>query len=398
MNPLRPIAGKNLRLGFGACCFGLALAAAAATNLPLEIPLEWQSCDYYLGRLSLATRAGDSKERQQVKQPTNAATNLIITQMHLCQGTVWIGWDAPNRTLYVDQNLNLDLSDDPEGIFQGTTNAGQIVFSNAAFNLKNEAGRLRFQGDLFVYLSHNKSEPLAGYAKPRFLYQAQTEFGGQKYQVGIIPTDYEFPPARNYRGFLLLRSWADRQIPFRQNWWGVDTLPVPERLFIGGALYQAKILVEKKDAELGLTLRLTPQSAALGELNLVGQYLHRLVLKGDNNQLAVIIDNPTAKVKVPTAAYGYQVAWLKRETNEAVAYLQPFTLTAGKPHTLHAGGPLHNKVDITRRFGSLDLDYLLLGSGDVKYRSYHRTETAQPPQFTIQLNGRPIHQGQFEFG
>src|ERR1035437_5852130 len=49
-------------------------------------------------------------------------------------------WDQPKSKLYLDQNRNLDMTDDPAGIFSSTTKGPQQVFTNVTILLRTAAG------------------------------------------------------------------------------------------------------------------------------------------------------------------------------------------------------------------------------------------------------------------
>ena len=49
-------------------------------------------------------------------------------------------WDQPKSKLYLDLNRNLDLTDDPAGVFSSTNKGPQQLFANVTVPLKTAAG------------------------------------------------------------------------------------------------------------------------------------------------------------------------------------------------------------------------------------------------------------------
>ena len=74
----------------------------------------------------------------------------------------------------------------------------------------------------------------------------------------------------------------------------------------------------RKTAKPGPSLQFTEQSVPLGEVNITGQFIRRLVLTG--GPYLVILDQPAGVVKIPTGNYNQPDILL--EQNGAAGLLQ----------------------------------------------------------------------------
>ena len=81
-----------------------------------------------------------------------------------------------------------------------------------------------------------------------------------------------------------------------------------------------------------------------------------------------------------------------------------FYLNRGATKTLEIGGPLQQKVIISRSGAVLDLSYKLLGAGGEEYSPHQslpspqKSERPEPPQLSIYKADAKIHSGSFRYG
>ena len=122
------------------------------------------------------------------------------------------------------------------------------------------------------------------------------------------------------------------------------------------------------------------------------------------SQYAVVMDQPGAVMQVPVGSYGPCRVQLKQGGAEAYRELagsggseaqNATKVSAGKPATLVAGGPLTNSVTVSRRGRTLNLGYQLLGAGG---ESYRLLGARQEPEFAAYRGGQKIASGRFQFG
>ena len=177
-------------------------------------------------------------------------------------------------------------------------------------------------------------------AAVRSFWQGKVSRGGQDWQVGLVQ-NLSDQPGSFQRGQLLLRPWAERNERFMaasekpedtlglpwegKNWMAraSEAFAFSPRVFFGGQACQLDWTAEPRGREEKLALRLTEQPTALGELQITGSFIHRLVLTG--GPYMVVLAQPAASVKLPPGRYHPYRVWLKQGKTQAY-------LNFGLPH------------------------------------------------------------------
>ena len=140
------------------------------------------------------------------------------------------------------------------------------------------------------------------------------------------------------------------------------------------------------------------QDTNLGELNLQGQHIERLVLRQKDGGTKDF-HKPGEIIKLPIGEYQLQEARL--EGGYSCGITRPIsdadwvTVAEDKPAALKVGAPLKQAIRVERRGSLLLLNYELLGVGGEKYTQGDRNK---PPTFTVYKAGKEIASGKFEFG
>jgi hypothetical protein len=321
-------------------------------------------------------------------------TSLFCRYLKLGAARIGFAVDKSQRKLYLDLNDNQDLTDDPGGVFIAGGSSPDLVFSNVVFSLKT-ANNWRWLGDLTF---HGSWQPPAVQLHLRSFYQGRLPFNGKDWQVGLVKSSTSEWDA-SIQSRLLLRPWESRSQSFSFNNGLPETIALPKELFFLETLFQVKVPPNSANADR-LALELHPRPAPrLGELHLTGSYLHRLILE---NGLTVLLDDPVSPVKIPVGTYPQHQAWLRHGNANAFntdRYLPgpALRIEEVKPATLFAGGPLTNRVQVSRQGTVMRLSYQLVGAGNAQY-AMAGEDRRKPPQFMIYHQDRKVHFGQFEFG
>jgi hypothetical protein len=201
---------------------------------------------------------------------------------------------------------------------------------------------------------------------------------------------------------LLLRPWENRSQPFKADDGSLTTFPFSRELFFDGHAYQVKGIAGTQDGKISPSLEFTEESTELGEVNITGQYIQRLVLPG--GACMVVLDQPSGTVKIPTGIYNQPDVQLER--NGAGAYCRNavqtrtgsrFSVDSQTPTVLNVGGPLTNSVAVTRHGQDMRINYRLIGAGGENYQLVN-LDMSKPPEFTVYKNAGKIASGHFEFG
>jgi hypothetical protein len=304
-------------------------------------------------------------------------------------------WDQPKRKLHVDLNRNLDLTDDPGGVFSSTDTGFGQRFADVTLPLKTAMGLYPATLDLRLFADGTGSG-MHGQLIASTLWQARVALGGEVWQVAVADKllGSEVPAAAK---FLLLRPWAVRT---NQAWFyspASGIVPFPDRLFWLGRAFKLERRFETGGQTPVCKLELTPQQPPLTELELSGEFLSYAVLRDTNGYTAVLHEAP-GTIKVPQGVYTVAAVWLKKGVTEAFRVgTPPAVVKATNTTHLLLGGPLTNWVTLERQGRKLAMSYQLKGADGESYR-LARQDREKPPEFTVYRGGQKVLSGKFEFG
>jgi hypothetical protein len=304
-------------------------------------------------------------------------------------------WDQPKHKLYLDLNRNLDLTDDPGGVFTSTNTGLQQSFARITVPLKTTRGVQPAVLDLQCY-----TDEKGGWAYVHLsscsLWQAKVNIADQDWQVAAVDGLFgrEGPVAADY---LLVRPWAMRTNQMYLHYPVCGIGPFPDRLFWLGRAFQVERRLEVGGATPVCKLELTPLQPPLAQLNLSGQFLYYAVLR-DTNGYTVLLHEPVGTVKVPEGVYEVSAAWLKKGAAEAFRVGdKPLVIKVPAATNLVLGGPLTNCVTLERHGRKLMMNYQLKGAGGESYR-LAQEDRDHPPEFMVYRGGKKVYSGKFEFG
>jgi hypothetical protein len=419
--------------------------AAAPSGAVTTIPLEYQETSYQFLFRNIPV---EHRTNPFPKEPAPASG-------HVVRGVLKFGdnpsnaipflWQTGAKKLYLDLNRNQNLTDDADGVFSGCLTGPRIptvnhqVFTNIhlAFPATSAGAPMLVDFDFFQY--GESGRPLVN-VMARSFWQGKVTVAGHDWQVGLVQ-NLSGQPGSFQLGQLLLRPWEERDKRFRaasekpedtlaipwegKNWVvrASDAFAFSPGIFFEGHAWQLDWNTEPRGREEKLALRLTEQQTPLGELQITGSFIQRLVLTG--GPYVVVLAQPPASVKVPPGRYQPYRVWLKQ--GEAEAYFnfglpqtgkanvieeitgsqlpvvsppppeQVVVVDEQRPAVLAVGGPLTNCVSAARRGRNLLLSYRLIGAGGGEYWLVRGSDW-KPPQFTVGRSGKQIGSGQFEFG
>lgn len=305
-------------------------------------------------------------------------------------------WLRSTGKLFLDLNGNGDLTDDAAGSFstiEPTPDRYQ-TFQGIRIPVVTASGVLTQLLDLHLY---DYSDQLNASAAVRTFWQGHVILDGADLQMGVVQM-----PAYEHPGYLVVRPWERRDKPLSvQQDGALEALSFAKRVYVGGRMYQCEF-IGPSPGNVAARLQLTRQDATLGELQLAGKFIHRLVLQGSDK--LVILDRPEPTVQVPVGSYSEIKIWLQeggvaayRDFQRIPSIRNNLLITTNQPAALAAGGPLTNSIAVTRRGGNLLLNYQLLGLGGEAYQLAAR-DYSKPPEFTVFSGEKQIATGKFEFG
>ncbi len=306
-------------------------------------------------------------------------------------------WDRTAGRLYLDLNRNLDLTDDPSGVFSCPRGPGDYsqIFTNIhlPFRTTPDSHPALVDINLYDYGTVNGSAPL------RSFWQGKVTLQGQEWQVGLIENPFAQPPSLE-SGNLLLRPWTDRNRLFSVYSGSLEAVPFSPNLFLGNRAYRLQCTNVVQDGSAKVRVQFTEQQPKLGELKITGDFVRRLTLEG--GPYLVVLDSPGKTAKVPAGQYRSARVCLQK--GDAQASLDQRTQAAeggimiaeSAPAVLAIGGPLTNSVSITRRGQNLALKYELVGAGGAYQMAIQ--DRSHPPELTVYQGDKKIASGRFQYG
>jgi hypothetical protein len=393
---------------------GLALGGAAAqaaeegvprsAAVPKDVVLKYSELDYGLVSRSCAIR---SRSEPFKKEPAPGKGALLRGYLQLGDPTtnsIPFLWHKEEGRLYLDLNRNSDLTDDPGGVFSSPLSQslrnGSQTFSGIRLPLKAPSGVHLFKLELMLY-SYGENATYA-VASLQSCWRGKTSWQGQDAEFAVIEGPWG-GTGINDGPFLVLRPWQAPEARIDLLAGTPDAVNLPGRLFWRGAAAALTRTYELAGKDEICRLQFTPEKPVLGEINVRGGLLTRVILEGDRGYTAVL-EGPAATARIPVGAYKVSEVWLKKDGVEAVqdaqavaGELRKVQVRAESPASLLAGGPLTNSVSINRRGKSLVLNYQLVGVDGGAYRLLNDPRT-NPPSVTISHSGKQVTSGKFAYG
>ena len=311
-------------------------------------------------------------------------------------------WQRDARKLFLDLNRDGNLTNDAAGVFsaESANPVNYQTFTNIHLSFGTAgaaAGRCQVLIDFNLY---DYSTQPSGILRVRSFWQGRVTLSGRDWQVGLVPNDSKVSVSfENCQ--LLLRPWEERNRPFTVSDGTLATVSFSPNLFLDGHSYHLEVKAQSGNSGASPALRFMEQPVVMGDINISGKFIQRLVLTG--GPYLVVLDQPSGALKMPIGDYNQPNLLLAQGGVEAYNNSsQPIaagrvSVNSNTPVVLNVGGPLTNSVTVTRSGQDLRLDYRLIGQGGAAYQFVQR-DTSKPPEFAIFKGDRKIASGKFEFG
>ena len=303
-------------------------------------------------------------------------------------------WDKGRGRLFLDLNRNRDFTDDPKGAFASAAKENSQTFTNIDLVLPTAAGNhpLRLQLTFNSYGGPNMNV-LAGLCS---FWQARINLHGGDWQFGLLEgfqADSDSVPLE----YVLLRPWAERQRPYNLLSSSPDFCNFTKGLFFGNRAYELDWRFEPGGNVPKYRVMFKEQTPQLGELQVSGADLHRLILTAKPG-MTLLLDKPTGTLNVPIGSYSLDEIWLRKGDFE-VMRLNAGKVTVDAQHaaTLVAGGPLTNSIEARSARDTLVLLYKLLGADGGAYQ-FPRPDYQHPPEFAVFQGPNRLGGDKFRYG
>jgi len=337
---------------------------------------------------------------------TGALPSGLRSKDFLC-----FAWDIDNQTLYLDLNHNLDLTDDPAGVYQSSAGSGSKfqLFSNISFEtvhipeqFPHTPVRIPYDVDITFRKTRSKANC---FVTVRSGWQGDIELDGTKMRLTVKD---------NLDGFI---KTDDRlfMVPcdFLEQYSAETTIynrfAVPRSLSFGEHEYKLAYDFEDVEEKSRLKVTFTRLPRPAGILHIKGHnHVKRVILKesGVKGSSLVILDSPASEVQIPDRTYNYQIVFLDGGNPYGVffsSFTKNLTVNGKEAAIINTGIPLANTVKVNQSGPLLHLDYILSGTGGERYHrlisrnNYLANQEAQP-EFSIFRDGEKITSGSFRYG
>ncbi|MBZ5499795.1 MAG: hypothetical protein LAP85_25630 [Acidobacteriia bacterium] len=408
MNAARAGNGSDLRrtLPFAILCLSLVLcvgpgvqppsiqAQSAAAGPALSFPLK------YVETGAITTRIDLGRQEVKFRKEPDFGSNDKIVRRALKVGpgeNDFMGYaiNLSRHTLYLDLNQNLDLTDDPRGVYTSENIRASNLFAffrGVRIHLTRGGVDRTYLLEPFYYLSENTS-----YVGIRSLYTGQIDLHGQRWLFQVQDNlDGQFDAADK----LLLYRIAPPGSKIEPKAVALRPLPIPRSLFLDGRQYRLGFSFGTSPEGVPLTVTFTETATPLVELTLEGQAIRHLALRSDERLAYLYSPGPT--VSLPADKYRIQGAYLQTAPGKPSLVCTTETgrleLTPGAPHLLRIGAPFVSSV-VPERSGNnvLRLRYVLKGASGEEYL-IENPDRGNPPKFVIYRGDQAVASGSFTFG
>jgi hypothetical protein len=378
-----------MRLYFTALCVlaslsGFAQIAQEAVPPSIVCNLQYVESGLYLRNTSLQ---GD-KEVAFKKEPalSEDAARGMMSLGNSDADYIGFAWDTKSGKLYIDKNRNLDLTDDPENVYESTAPDMGALTAWAGLNMaafKNIRMELLCGGTSVPYVF--SMESYGG------RYWTTTIESGWQGEVALAGQTYRLRISDNFSGTFDSKDSFVLDSPDDDTDLENGDFPAPNTLAIGGKVYELAYEFAA-GAPPGLRITFTETTSELDAVKWTGKYIDRVLMYEDDD--IVLVYRPGAETPLPVSDYS-----VNRVELTGGFYCSPNTsflgVRAGEPVEFKEGGPLTQKLGMTRFGRQLTFSYKLVGAGGGEYSGASREN---PPKVLVFRDGTQIASGSFEYG
>ena len=303
-------------------------------------------------------------------------------------------WNVSKRTLYVNFNRNLDLTDAAQYPTRYSRSSYYEYF-DFRIPLKIDDMSTSYLVNTMFYLNKDR---FSGSVNIRSRWEDLVELYGKKYKL-IVVDDMDGKIDFHGRDLIFVIPVDD---PSGENivyqTWSNPTKIKPDILFLNGHAFKFNAEFAKRDKKPCVKVTLREIKTETEAVQIAGQHIKYLYLFGNN---LIIQGSPGKEIRVPAGRYPQVRVILGNDKSNFFAScdlpLHNFEVVKGKPATLTVGGPLKTIVDARQNGRYLQLTYRLVDNNNNDYTLV--TEGPKhPPRAVIYQNGREIQSGNFEYG
>jgi len=343
--------------------------------------------------INLKTGISFAKEPEDIRNKDVVRNTLEFYQVE--GRRTGFAWDHSAGRLYIDMNANGDLTDDPEGVYEGSVNE-RGRFSPVIFNVMMDGRpcKVYTEFDFYRYGSH-------GFYNWKILssWTGDVRIGSRTWRMTVYGDLDGKIHNRSYHDYLTLDSMEKSDaIPT-----GLPTqyghIPIGLEILFNDTFlsFDFKVSHEKLNEPV-LKVAVSELSRPFSYADIRGEYIRRLVLQGS---MPVYHDHPSGRIRVPVGVDDWDAHILLQPPGDisrrAYATLSDVKLDQDEVTALKVGGPLENQIVCDKSSKRLVFSTQIVGIGGEKY-NLEPLDYSTPPEIIATHLGKVIMKSRFSYG
>jgi hypothetical protein len=336
-----------------------------------------------------------------LKEPDFFRQGKIIRNSFLIPGkSLPFAWDKKTAKLYIDFNRNLDLTDDPDNVFEASEKTYAHIFRDIPIDVVIKDTPVRYFVDIQLYLTGS----FYGYLEVKTSWAGDIDLPHIKARMmvaddlnGEIPSNKTSANSVSDKYRLIPLDFKDHPTSYPVQSFSNMFVQFPtfKGIFLNDQAYDLDYEFVKNEGEVLLKVTFTETHPNTITLKFAGNYIKQAILYGDYH---VILFSPSQKETIPSGNYTRSTIYVQKDPSNLelnANMMTPFSIKEGETYILEAGAPLRNKISVSRTRTRLNLNYELVGFGG---EHYQRIDYQNPPEFTVFQGDKRIFSDKFSFG
>jgi hypothetical protein len=293
-------------------------------------------------------------------------------------------WDETSGVLHVDFNRNYDLTDDVQGPFRFSPDAGEIKLN---WTVEQEGLRLAYHGSATFW----RTPELWAFFHISSGWKGEVKLDGYPFEVFVIENGDGILDSgdRLYLNRVEAPEAYDN-IPLPRHIWLRNERLSAEWAFVPGAKED-----DEADSPPALRLVLAQDRGETGIVRFDQRHVQELVLTGTG---LIVRDQPEAKAEIPAGEYTLERLGLDGGMSFQLGMEPPevpsLVVTPQQETLFPWGMPLQTVTTAEREGRNIQISFAMKGAGGERYG----TNLSQAPEFVLTQGGKVLVSDKFQFG
>jgi len=330
-----------------------------------------------------------------IKEPEYVGRKIVRSLVYLSSNQeeyIAFACDLEGRQLYLDLNRNLDLTDDPHGVFKAQDRLWGLGFKDVVLSFEQDGLSRTVVMDFDIY-----GERWGSYTVTSSWESEQVILSGKAYRVAVVDNG---DGVIDQKDFIFLEAVGEEEVQEHEGE-KLIRLDAPRHLILDGEPMELRYELNEDGKNLSLVI--TPCTRELIQVELIAEGIERLVMQDDS--VAAVFSFPGTCVRLFPGEYA---AWLRVRTGKddrtalwtsGRVALQIQDTDTEDPVPWVIGGPIVTHLTFKRSGSRLTFHHAAKGSGGEPYSLLSTSvPSMKNPRLHIKKDGKVIHTGLFEYG